>query len=319
MTEKAMVISAPMAERILVIKLGALGDFIQAFGPFQAVRAAYPKARVSLLTTAPYADLARKSNWFDAVFIDNRPRLPDIAGILSLRRLLIGEQFDLVVDLQTSDRSGLYRKLFWPQCPFWSGIANGASHKHENPDRDFMHTIDRQADQLLMMGLDTTRPVEVDWLTSSPLDVPGLSDRFALLLPGGAAHRPEKRWPVDRYGELARYLADRGTQPVVLGTKAEASEAAAIETACEVTLNLVGATSLFTLAALAGRAELAVGNDTGPMHLAAVCGCPSVVVFSHASNPALCGPRGRCVAILQNDRIADISFQQVVEAAEGLR
>lgn len=319
MTDKASPISVPTAERILVIKLGALGDFIQAFGPFQAVRNAYPNAGISLLTTAPFADIARKSNWFDAVLVDSRPRLPDVAGLLSLRRLLTGGQFDLVVDLQTSDRSSSYRRLFWPQRPLWSGIANGASHKHENPDRDFMHTMDRQADQLSIMGLDSTKPVEMGWMTSAPLDVPGLSDRFALLLPGGAVHRPEKRWPAEQYGELARYLAERGTQPVVLGTQAEASEATTIETACDATLNLVGATDLFTIAALAGHAELAVGNDTGPMHLAAVCGCPSVVIFSHASNPTLCGPRGRCVAILQNDRIADISLQQVVEAAEGIR
>jgi len=319
MTVTAQPVSAVNAERILVIKLGALGDFIQAFGPFHSLRKTYPDAHISLLTTAPFAELARKSTWFDSVQLDNRPRFPDISGALSLRNQLQQGKYDLVVDLQTSDRSSGYRKLFWPQRPLWSGIANGASHKHENPDRDRMHTMDRQADQLKLLGIDSAGHVDMGWITSTPVDFPDLSDRYALLLPGGAAHRPEKRWPAEKYGDLAVDLATLGLQPVVLGTEAEAAEAAVVQAACGETLNLIGKTDLFALGALAARAEMAVGNDTGPMHLAAVCGCPSVVLFSHASDPALCGPRGPRVAILQNDRIADISVKQVVEAAEGIR
>ena len=48
--------------RILVIRLGALGDFVQSFGPFSAIRAHHPEARITLLTTAPFADLARRSH-----------------------------------------------------------------------------------------------------------------------------------------------------------------------------------------------------------------------------------------------------------------
>ncbi|MEQ9489564.1 MAG: glycosyltransferase family 9 protein [Alphaproteobacteria bacterium] len=306
------------AHRILVIKLGALGDFIQAFGPFQAIRQAYPEARICLLTTPPFENLAQRSGWFDTVLLDSRPRLTDIAAVLDLRHRLMRERFDLVVDLQTSGRSSAYRKLIWPQTPLWSGIAKEASHRHENPRRDTMHTIDRQAEQLAMIGIEPPKRVSMDWLTGGPPVVEGLSDRFALLLPGGAPHRPEKRWPATRYAGLAQSLSKTGVQPVVLGTATEAEEAEIIQASCPQALNLIGRTSLPDIAALAGQADLAVGNDTGPMHLASVCGCPSVVIFSHASDPALCGQRGPHVAILRNEEIAAISVQQVVEAAEGL-
>ena len=63
-----------MKPRILVIKLGALGDFAQAFGPFAAIRAHHPGAEITLLTTPPFAPLARQAPWFDQVWENGRPR-----------------------------------------------------------------------------------------------------------------------------------------------------------------------------------------------------------------------------------------------------
>ena len=92
--------------RILVIRLGALGDFVQSFGPFAAIRAHHPDARITLMTTAPFSDIARRAPWFDEVAIDARPRWWDLLGILRLRAALRG--FDFVYDLQTSVRSSRY-------------------------------------------------------------------------------------------------------------------------------------------------------------------------------------------------------------------
>lgn len=87
-------------QRILVIRLGALGDFVQSFGPFQAIRQAFPAAHITLLTTAPFVELARLSPWFDEVLTDTRPRWTDVPQILALRKMLRG--YDRVYDLQTS-------------------------------------------------------------------------------------------------------------------------------------------------------------------------------------------------------------------------
>ena len=108
--------------RILVIKLAALGDFVQAFGPFAAIRAHHPDAAITLLTTPPYADLARRSPWFDAVWSDGRPSWRDAAGWWRLARRLRGAGFARVYDLQTSRRSSRYRALVGPRAE-WSGVA----------------------------------------------------------------------------------------------------------------------------------------------------------------------------------------------------
>ncbi len=297
-------------ERILVIKLSALGDFVQAMGPFAAIRAHHPHARITLLTTALYADFARASPWFDEVWIDRRPRLWQVGALLDLRRRLRSAPFAMVYDLQTSDRSGWYFRLMGR--PRWSGIAPGCSHPHANPGRDHMHTIERQAEQLALAGIPSTPPPDLAWVRADVARF-ALPDPFVLLVPGGAAQHPRKRWPAGRYAALAGALAARGTTPVLLGTAQDADAAGVIQSACPAARSLVGQTSLFDIAVLAQRAAGAVGNDSGPMHLIAAAGCPAVALFSDASDPALCGQRGR-VTILRRDDLADLPLD-AVEAA----
>lgn len=297
-------------DNILVIKLGALGDFVLAMGPFQAIRRHAPDAHIVLLTTKPFKELAEKSGWFDEVWIDERPRVRQIRKWRTLRKKLRAGRFSMVFDLQTSDRSSFYFRLFWPDTPLWSGIARGCSHPHANPERNFMHTIERQRDQLAMAGISSVPFPDVAWMDADVSRF-GLPDSFALFIPGGAPHRPKKRWPAERFGELAVRIAKRGITPVVIGTKDEAQAAETIQAKCPEAISLIGKTSLFDLAALARRARFAVGNDTGPMHLAAITGCATRVLYSNASDPALCGQRGHDVRIIRVEDLNDLGVDAV--------
>jgi ADP-heptose:LPS heptosyltransferase len=292
--------------RVLVIRLGALGDFVLSFAAFAAIRAHHAADEVALLTTAPFAAIARRAPWFDRVLCDARPDWWNLPGVLRLARRLRG--FDFVYDLQTSARSSRYFRL--AGRPGWSGIAAGCSHPHANPARDAMHTLERQREQLEMAGIGAFPPPDLGWLQGTQFDLPA---RYALLVPGAAAHRPAKRWPVERFAELARILAGRGMPPVVLGSAAEAPLAAAIPAA----IDLTGRTGLADLAALARGAALAVGNDTGPMHLLAAAGCPCLVLFSAASDPALTAPRGpggTWPTVLRMPDLAELTVERVAAA-----
>jgi ADP-heptose:LPS heptosyltransferase len=299
--------------RILVIKLGALGDFILATGPFSAIRAAHPHDEIVLLTTAPFAQLGRDCDLFDEVWIDERPSRINLIAIQRLRRRLRGGRFTRVYDLQTSGRSAWYFRLMRGfGRPQWSGVAFGASHPHANHNRNNMHTIERQADQLAMAGIPETPFPDLSWLTSD-ISRFGLPDRFALLIPGAAAHRPEKRWPAASYREIAGSISDRGVLPLVIGGPDEFDLAAEIA-ANGVAKSIAGDTSFADIAEMSRHAAGAVGNDTGPMHIAAICGCPSVVLFSKASNPDITAPRGDDVTILQRDNLADLGVSEVAAA-----
>ncbi len=291
---------------VLVIKLGALGDVVMAFQPFADIRAHHAGDRVTLLTTAAFAPLLRASPWFDRVLVDPRPGWWDLGGVIRLRRMLLG--FDRVYDLQTSGRSSRYFRL--AGRPAWSGIARGASLPHANPARNGMHTIERQRDQLAMAGVPAGPMATLGWLTGR---APAVAGPFALLVPGAAPHRPRKRWPAERFGALARVLHARGVRPVVVGTAAEAALGRAVLTACPDAIDMTGRTSLVELAGLAAHAVMAVGNDTGPMHLAAAVGCPGVVLFSGESDPALTAPRGMAVL-----RVADLAGLTVERVAASL-
>ena len=299
--------------RILVIKLGALGDFVLATGPFAAIRATHTEENIVLLTTAPFAEFAEASGYFDEIWIDDRPSRLNLIAIQRLRRRLRRGKFYRVYDLQTSNRSSWYFRLMRGFLrPQWSGIAFGCSHPHTNRARNKMHTIERQADQLAVTGITDTPFPDLSWATADIARF-GLPDRFALLVPGGAAHRPGKRWPADRYRELAAELKKIDVLPVLVGGPDEVGLAAEIADGTEA-ISLAGETSFADIAALSRAAAGAIGNDTGPMHIAAICGCPSVGLFSGESNPAITAPRGDDVQILRRDKLADLPVSEVAEA-----
>jgi ADP-heptose:LPS heptosyltransferase len=306
---------------ILVIKLGALGDFVQALGPFAAIRRHHAGDRITLLTTPPFAELARASGYFDAVETCGRPKALE----LGMWRQLLGvlhSGFTRVYDLQTSDRSSLYHLLMglpWSRRPEWSGIAAGSSHRHGNPKRDFLHTIERQREQLAEAGITDVPLPNVSWVAADGARF-GVKAPYVLLVPGGSAHRPEKRWPSDRFAALARRLVAAGITPVLLGARPEAALLESVAAAAPGTVSLAGATSLMEIAELGRGARAAVGNDTGPMHLLAATGITAVVLFSRASDPALCAPRGpegeRTVTVLRADDLADLPEPTVASALD---
>ena len=300
--------------RILVIRHGALGDFVLSTGPFRAIRAHHLADQVTLLTTAPFEKLAVTSGLFNHVWTDPRPSAFAPRKWWALGRRLRAGGFSRVYDLQTSRRSSFYFRLFGPPKPEWSGIAPSASHQHTNPRRTSMHTLERQREQLAVAGISHVPPPNLDWVTAD-LAKFALRPPYALLVPGGSGHRPQKRWPAAHYADLAGRLSAAGLRPVVLGTSAE--QALGQEIAGSSGLDLTGQTDLADIAELARGAKVAVGNDTGPMHMAAAAGCRSVVLFSNASDPALCAPRGDHVLAIQISTLAELSVDEVARPALG--
>ena len=301
--------------RILVVKLGALGNVVQSFGPFAAIRRHHGTARITLLTTAPYAEWLASSPWFDAVWIDERPEWWDVPGWLRLRRRLLDGGFNRAYDLQTSGRSSRYFQLLPPgNRPEWSGIAHGCALPDRDPNRNRLYDIDRQFGQLRQAGIAEREPADLSW-SNGDISAFGLPRTFALLAPGSSPHRLLKRWPVARFRELAADLVARGVTPVVIGTAPEQSLAEATLDGVSAGIDLTARTDFGRLTSLAREATVAIGNDTGPMHLIAAAGCPSIVLFSRDSDPALCAPRGPRVSVLRRPDLGRLDVATVLHAA----
>lgn len=302
------------SKRILVIKLGALGDVVQALGPLNAIRKHHSNDHITLLTTQAFGELLDAANVSDDIIIDKRPKSLDLIGWLELRRTLRDGEFDRVYDLQTSSRSNRYARLFWPSpYPEWSGIVSGCSHPHANPKRDDMHTIERQTEQLLAAGISAVPSPDLTPFVRdvSHLNLPPL---YCMIAPGGAQHRQDKRWQTSRYREVAKRLDQSTTIPVLCGGPEEFELCSQVAQGCQNVLNIAGLTSLVDLVNVAKSAQFALGNDNGPMHIAAASNTKSFVLYSHASDPALCAQRGQDVIIIRRKSLDDLSVDDVMES-----
>jgi ADP-heptose:LPS heptosyltransferase len=298
-----------------VVKLGALGNVVLSFGPFEAIRRHHAGAHITLLTTTPYADWLARAPWFDDVWIDERPEWWDLSGLLRLRRRLAKGRFDRAYDLQTSGRSSRYFQLLpHGSRPEWSGIAHGCALPDRDPNRNRLHDLDRQFGQLRQAGIKLRPPADLSWSNANishfALPVP-----YALFAPGSSPHRLVKRWPATRFAELAAMLVERGLTPVVVGTAPEQTLAETIRQAVPQTIDLTGQTDFDQLVSLGRGARVAIGNDTGPMHLISATNCASVALFSRDSDPNLCAPRGQSVRVIQSPDLRHLEAKPVRGAA----
>lgn len=317
MTDPTTAASPKQTRRVLIIKHGAFGDMILATGPFRAIRTQFPDAHMTLITTAPFVSLATHMGIFDDIITDIRPKgLTGLIHRLKMGLQLRGLDFDWVFDLQHSSRTATYFHMMRWQHPSlkWSGIAAGCSHPHTNPSRDHMHTVERTAEQLNMAGVGSSLTdipaFDLDWLKAdiSALSVPNSA---VILVPAASPKRPEKVWPTAHYAALAKQLVASGYTPVVVGTSTDTPAAQLIQQQAPSTIDLTGKTTFAELASVGRHAVAAVGNDTGPMHLFAAVGTPSLVLFSHASVPSQTAPRGPSVLVHQVPDLTSLSAEDM--------
>lgn len=309
-----------------MIKLGGIGELVLAFPAFERIRLAHPKAKITLLTTQPFEALAKTSPFFNVVETDGRPTSP--GGWLALISRLRGARYDRVYDLQNDAGTNLIFQALRPFAPEWSGTAPGAALPHRNRERERLHPLERHADQLRQAGIwpdAPTRPLsapppDISWnlaRSAQPRSISSAAGQRPLVLISPGARRPEARWPIERFAELARRLQEAGYDIVIIGNLQESALAHAIQRQAPRARDLTGRTDFAQIAALGARAALAVGNDTGVLHLIAAAGAPTIALFSGASDPALKGPRGH-VTVLHSPALKDLPVETVAHAALAL-
>ncbi len=308
----------PSHNKIMIIKLGALGDFVQSLGVMAAIKNHHPNAHITLLTTKLFKAFGIKCGYFDEVIIDKKPKIFDISGWINLRQMLINNKFVRIYDLQNNDRTAFYLKLFPKnQKPEWVGAAKGASHRNNSKERTIGHALDGHKQTLGLVGINNIEIDDLSWIKED-LSKFNLSKPYILLVSGCAAQHPQKRLPAQKYGELAVKLSKQNYQVILLGTKIEKENIDIIKNICPNALDLSGKTSLFQIATLAHNASGAIGNDTGPMHIIAATGCPSLVLFSAHSNPLRHMPKGKCVESLQKDNLSNLNIDTVYNAFKSI-
>lgn len=290
-------------QRVLVIRLGAIGDVTNALVIADALKLGWPEVQVGWAVHPLSAPLVEGHPCVDRVHI--WPRAGGMGTIKAGRKLvreLRQERYDLVIDLSRIAKSALVARASGARrvLGYDRARAKEGSWLLYTEHIPAGHRRTPMLEQVLefarYLGLPAERaqrrlPEDAGAQAWAEAQVQSLGG--APLLVHIGASKEQNRWPAKRHGELARHLAEAGFGPVCLTGGPDVlkagSEAAAV--AGQQVHNLVGASSLLGFAALAARSRLFVGCDTGPMHLAASAGCPVVALFGPA-DPLRTGPYG---------------------------
>ena len=294
--------------RILIIKPSSLGDIVQALPVLAALHDAYPRARIGWVVRDVYASFLAAHPLLDVVIpFARRPgRFGNlVADQLRLAMRLNHFNPDLAIDLQGLARSAWFcwlsraaRRIGMSDARELARLAytEVASVGHRLP-----HAVDRYMQVVRQL---TGRVPPVRFVLPRTPNAAAWAERLVRRLGGPpivvapGARWYTKQWPAECFGRLIRELSGRGCGPFVLvGASAEQHVAARVGAAAAV-LDLVGRTDLLMLTELLRRARLFIGNDSGPAHLAAAAGCPTVVLFT-CTSPHRAVPRGAPVRVVQ--------------------
>jgi ADP-heptose:LPS heptosyltransferase len=284
------------------------------FQALHEIRLAHPGAEIALLTRAPFVSFAQTLPWIDRVLVDTHPTWKTPGKWLQLRGEISGFAPDVVYDLQGKRRqSVLFALLGGPWGPKWSGAAMGCRFPRPWPPAPQMHFTDFLAAQLRAAGVPATGAPDLGWL-DAPVEKFRLPERYAVLIPGCSPNAPHKRWPPRKFAELARALGEKGLICVAVGTGTDAEAVEALRRDTQNVVDLCGKTSLFELAGILRRAEVVIGNDTGPVHMAGALQSATVALFSGRSSPVWSKPPGTRVALRQSKELEDLGVGEVLAA-----
>ena len=300
------------APRILVIKHGALGDMVQGFDSFAGLRAGRPEARITLLTSPPFSGLMRMTPWFDEVVEDRRRPVLDVPQLLRIRTLL-HQEWEMIVDLQCSRRTSRYHRFLTPSGTRWLGTSSGASDPY--PDFTGVNNVERMKVAAKMAGGASSVTAQLDWLGSAKASI---SKEAVVLVPGCSPAKPSKRWPAAHFAAVARELMASGRDVAIVGTAADRDAADLVIAEAPGCTDMVGKTDLASLTTLFASAHAVIGNDTGPVFLAAKTGVPTLMVMGQDTDPDMSAPTGAKAGWVRQDRIENVAPQAVLDALRHL-
>ena len=315
MVDQTMEVYQEVSERlrILVIKLGAIGDVALVTPSLRALRARFPKAHITVLVGREGRELLHRCPFVDDLAVFDRLRDGTLPGLLRIGKKLRSAQVDLSVDFQNN------------RISHWLGVLSGATQRYGYGDRRWSWLLTHRA----MHPKAPMPPVEHQFRLLQLLGIEGASTRLELwpgplddakaaeLLQGSwiAENQPivvihpgshpewlSKRWPIENYAQLIDRLTVATKARVVITGSAEEKPLAdyLYRTTKIKPILAAGMTSLNELGALVRQAQVFVSGDTAPLHIAAAVGTPVVALFG-STDPVRHLPPSPHLKLLKKD------------------
>ena len=298
-----------MIKNILVIRNDRFGELLLNIPAFRALKESFPGSQLTLAVSFANKELAECIECIDKVVVWND----------DFKKSLRKQKFDLCVVLNPA------KEAHWA-C-FWAGIPKRAgydrkwgillTHKmQDNKNLGFKHEVESNLDLVGLIGANTgDKEIRLGKLPEY-----SNSEYSQAIAVHPFTSDPVKQWPIERFQELIRRLAqDPGVKVLIVGK--EEKEAKQFDNLAKGVVNLINKTSLVELAQILKLSKLLVSCDSGPMHLAAAVGTPVLALFRNdlqGKTARRWGPWGNGHIVIEKSRLADIAIDEVLFGVGGI-
>lgn len=285
----------PRVNRVLVVKLRSIGDTVLSTPSLIALRKFLPDSKIDILLEDWVAPVLDGFDAVDEVISVGKSYLSRMQTALELRR----RKYDVALNLHGGTTATMFVRASgarhrigysYYQYPFlYDHLLSSASDFWR---QETTHSAEQQLALLgfvgvpvddrpkSRLGVTETASQSIDAKLSDPA-TGGPRSPFALIHPGTAFFT--KQWPAENFARTAEFLAEKGLQPVAIGSKSESNVLERLRNESKVSITTFDDLSLPEITALASKARLFVGNDSGIAHIAAAVNTPSVVIFGSSN------------------------------------
>ena len=304
--------------KILIIKLGSLGDIVQISGAIRDISENHKDDEIHIMTTKHYFDLFKKNPYISNVILDKRLPRYNLVYLYSLMKNIKKYKFFKVYDLQNSSRTSFYKKILFPKATkdIWSSTETTLPIRTTKEDFDKGSVLSRFDHQLRISGIITSHTLSPDFSWSSS-DISQIKnyyklEKYIVLFPFCSPHLTSKKWPY--YNDLINLINekyDNNYKIVIAPGPNEIKEATNINALC--VLNNGKALDISQLAALIKDSSFVVANDTGPAHITAHLGSKGIALFGSHTSPFKVSIERENFKAIQAPDLSKLSVEKVFE------
>ena len=301
---------------ILVIKHGALGDFVMASGAMKSIRNYFPKDNILLLTEEKNIKFFKSIPYFNSIKKDNRKSM--FFSIFTLFNIIFSQKINLIIDLQNSSRTQMYHFFVSKFTKVKISSSRNYSHyRYIIPKQGDEHVIQGLNNQLFLLGLKTFEDPNLSWMIQNSNQQ--VKKKYIILIPGASKTGSYKKWPEDRYAKLSNHFIENGFDIYLTGSNEDLKTMELIRATCPLAKIKIKESKIENFLELCQNASFIVANDTGPTHIAALSNRPLFWIAIDNSISKACQPFGKRVIPILSKNLLDIDPKIIIEKINSIK
>jgi len=289
-------------ENILIIKHGALGDLIQADGIIKSIRYEHKNAKLVLLTSKKFNNLMSMCPYIDEQLIDNRSSFLNIFALIKLYKSIKKYNFEIIFDLQNSQRTYIYRKYLFKKIKWVT------TDRKDHPISG-LRGLEEMLTEYFVISKNIFKP-DISWLATDVKNIikkNKILSKYIVLLPGSSKKNPLKRWPY--FVDLAKLLISNGYEVITILGPEE------LEMSHSFPGHVLKNLNWFQLSGIIKNSNFVVGNDSGPSHIASCLNKKGLALFGSSTSAVRSELERGKFEILKVDNLENLSAASVLKAS----